>query len=67
MFKNLSIRSCISIFFLVYHVFSLALNVFQLGLAWQPALKKTEKKLELLTDIDMLLVAEKGIKGGIVI
>ena len=35
------------------------------GLAWQAALKKTKVKLYLLTDIDMLLMIEKGIKGGI--
>ena len=35
------------------------------GLAWQAALKKTEVKLELLTDIDMLLMVEKGIREGI--
>ena len=35
------------------------------GLAWQAALKKTEVKSELLTDIDMLLMFEKGIRGGI--
>ena len=35
------------------------------GLARQAALKKTEVKLELLTDIDMLLMVEKGITGGI--
>ena len=36
------------------------------GLAWQAALKKSEVKLELLTDIDMLsLVVEKGISRGI--
>ena len=35
------------------------------GLAWQTALKKTVAKLELLTDIDLLLMVEKGIRGGI--
>ena len=33
-------------------------------LAWKTTLKKTEVKLELLTDIDMLLIDEKGIRGG---
>ena len=33
------------------------------GLAWQAALKKTKVKLDLLTDIDMLLMVEKGIRG----
>ena len=35
------------------------------GLAWQACLKKTEVKLELLTGVDMLLMVEKGIRGGI--
>ena len=35
------------------------------GLAWQAALKKTKVKLDLLADIDMLLMVEKGIRGGI--
>ena len=35
------------------------------GLCWQVALKKTVVKLELLTDIGMLLIVEKGIRGGI--
>ena len=35
------------------------------GLAWQLVLKKIKVKLDLLTDIDMLLMVEKGIKGGI--
>ena len=34
------------------------------GLAWQVCFKKTEVKLELLTDNDMLLMFEKGIRGG---
>ena len=35
------------------------------GLAWQACLKKARVKLELSTDIDMLLIVEKGIRGGI--
>ena len=35
------------------------------GLAWDAALKKTDVELELLSDIDMLLMFEKGIRGGI--
>ena len=35
------------------------------GLAWQGGLKKAKVKLDLLTDIDMLLKVEKDIRGGI--
>ena len=35
------------------------------GLAWQACLKKTDVKLELLTDVDMLLMVEAGVQGGI--
>ena len=35
------------------------------GLAWQACLKKTRVELELLTDTDMLLLVEKGIRGRI--
>ena len=35
------------------------------GLAWQAYLKKRDVKLELITDVDMLLMVEKGIRGGI--
>jgi len=35
------------------------------GLAWDACLKKTDVKLELLNDVDMLLMIEKGIRGGV--
>ena len=35
------------------------------GLAWEACLKKTGVKLVLLTDYDMILMIEKGIRGGI--
>ena len=35
------------------------------GLAWDAALKESRVKLELLTDYNMLLMIEKGIRGGI--
>ena len=52
----------------------ICLNIYQLDpakfmsaprLAWQAALKKTEVKLELLTYINMSLMVEKGLTGGI--
>ena len=35
------------------------------GLGWQACLKKTGVKLELINDVDMLLMIEKGIRVGI--
>ena len=35
------------------------------GLSWDAALKMTKINLELITDIDMYLMVEKGIRGGI--
>ena len=35
------------------------------GLAWQAALKKTKVKLDLLTDMNMLLMVEKRIRKGL--
>ena len=35
------------------------------ALAWQACFKKTEVGLELLTDVDMLLMVEEGIRSGI--
>ena len=35
------------------------------GLAWDAALKKTKIRLELLSDYDMILMINKGIRGGI--
>ena len=39
--------------------------VSKLGLAWKACLKKTEVKLELLTDFGMILMIEKRNRGGI--
>ena len=35
------------------------------GSAWEAAFKKTEVKLDRLTDIDVLVMVDKGIRGGI--
>ena len=59
LFENLR-NKCIEIYELdPAHYFSAP------GLAWQACLKKTGVELELLTDIDMFLMVEKEIRGGI--
>ena len=73
-YHDLYLKSDTLLFSDVFENFSkMCLNIYQLdsakslsapGLAWQAALKKTAVKLELLTDIDMLLMVEKGIRGG---
>ena len=35
------------------------------GLSWDAMLKMTEIKLDLISDIDMQLFIEKGLRGGI--
>ena len=35
------------------------------GLAWETALRKTKRKLDLVTDVNMLLMVEKSIRDGI--
>ena len=35
------------------------------GLAWQACLKKTDVKLQLISDLDMLLMVEARIRAGI--
>ena len=53
-------------------IFKICLKIYELdpnlflsapGLAWQAALKRTKLKLDLLTDIDMLLMAKKELTG----
>ena len=56
-FKNFR-KLCLKI-----HHLDLVIYLSAPQLAWQAALKKTEVKLELLTDIDMILMVEKGGRG----
>ena len=55
-----TLKICVEIYEFVPTEFISALRS-----AWQAALKKTEVKLDRLTDIDMLLKVEKGIRWGI--
>ena len=56
-FRNMYIR--------IYELNTAAKYLSAPGLAWQSAVEETKVKLDLLTDIDMLLRVEKGIRGGI--
>ena len=51
--------TCIGIYWLDPSLF-----IYAPGLAWKACLKKTNVNLELLTDTDMLLMIEAGIRGG---
>ena len=48
-----------------HHKLDLAHYVTSPGLAWDACLKETGQKLQLLCDYDMLMMFEKGIRGGI--
>ena len=61
-----------SFFHIIFIVFENRVKVYELdpshflslpGLAWQACLKKTNLKLELLTDYDMLLMVEEELEG----
>ena len=74
-YRNLYVQSDFSLLTDVFKNFrNKCLEVFELdpahflslpGVAWQACLKKTNVKLELLTDYDILLMVEEGIRGGI--
>ena len=51
-------------FFLKHHEIDPAYCYSAPGLTWQCGLKYTQVKLDLLTDYDMLLMFENGIRGG---
>ena len=58
--KTFKICACLEM-----HELDLAHFISAPGLAWQAALKKTKVKLDILTDINILFMVEKGIRGGI--
>ena len=58
-FQNFE-NMCLEIYELYSAVFFSAL-----GLTWQGVFKKAKVKLNLSTDINRLLMVEKGIRGGI--
>ncbi|GBM77773.1 hypothetical protein AVEN_231579-1 [Araneus ventricosus] len=74
-YHDLSVKTHLVLIADVFENFrKLILNFYQLdaahlltspGLAWQAALKLTDVKLDLFTDINMDLFIEKGIQGGV--
>ena len=65
-FQSLFLKSFEKYFLEIYEL-DPAKSISAPGLAWQAALKKTRLELDLLTDIDMLLMVEKCIRGGVCI
>ena len=75
-YHDLYVRSDILLLSDIYGNFrNICLNIYELdptyfvsapGLAWQTCLKKTGVKLALITDYDMMLMIEKGIRGEFV-
>ena len=66
------IHYCLQMYFKILEInvlkhMNLILLIFYLHteLAWQASLKKTGIKLEFLTDNDMFMMVEKGIRGAI--
>ena len=65
-----AIHHCLQIYL---RTFEICLEIYELdpfrflivpSLAWQAALKKNKVKLDKSTDINMLLMVEEGIRGG---
>ena len=50
---------------LIYYRLDLCHYFSSPGLSWDAMLKMTEIKLELISDVDLHLVIEKGMRGGI--
>ena len=65
MFK--AIHYCYLMYLRIFEIYQLdpARFVTAPRLAWQAALENIKVKFDLLTDIDVLLMVEKGIRGGI--
>ena len=73
-YHDLYVQSDTLLFSDIENFRNMCLNIYELdpvyfvsapGLAWQAFFKKAGVKLELLTDYDMILMIEKGLRGGI--